>query len=198
VAELDVLQVRDPATEPVQCSLVHAFNNAVGIRGLISAADMISARRDLVEVAGALSVKAYFGTDESGPGDWPVEVLTAVLADQFGYINLKRCGYDVKTGDVSPDRIFMAVIGYARMGFQLLCEQQLPVTTEAKDVDKNAPGDELWDDLPVSPAGERTHFIAVRNGLVYDPLRGPDARPVPVSEYPHWALCKRMYKLIIP
>lgn len=156
----------------------------------------------------------YMGTDETGAGDWPIEVLMCVL----GYNFYKRCVSlkKVKFGGHKRRKragamVAEAIKSHVSNGFDLIVELQFPTNgpsshsktkTDGSASSSAAPGPapgrapyEYWRDLPVSPLGERGHFIAVRNGLVFDSAAPAGDPPVAVKDYPLWTHTERVYRL---
>jgi hypothetical protein len=198
----------DIAKEPSQCSLVHAFNNAMG-GALVVPLDMYNARIDLLKVAAKEKFDIYLGTDDKGMGDWPIEVLMCVLGYNFYQrcVTLKKVHFG---GGKGLNVILEAVKAHAASGFDLIAELQFPLaplvsqsdTTTNSSSSSSSSGRgtqpeaaEYWRDLPVNDLGERGHFVAVRNGRVYDSYAPAGERPVAIEAYHGWAYLHRLYRV---
>jgi hypothetical protein len=197
----------DIVKEPSQCSLVHAFNNAIG-GALVVPLDMYNARIDLLKVAAKEKFDIYLGTDDKGIGDWPVEVLMCVLGYNFYQrsVTLKKVHFG---GGKGLNVILEAVKAHAASGFDLIAELQFPITPPVHQSDTTSSSSssssngrgiqseasEYWCDLPVNDLGERGHFIAVRNGRVYDSYAPAGERPVAIEAYHGWAYLHRLYRV---
>jgi hypothetical protein len=195
----------DIIKEPSQCSLVHAFNNATG-GALVVPVDMYNARIDLLKVAAKEKFDIYLGTDEKGIGDWPIVVLMCVLGYNFYQrsVTLKKVHFG---GGKGLNVILEAIKAHAASGFDLIAELQFPLTppvhhsdTISSSSSSNGRGTqpeaaEYWRDLPVNDLGERGHFVAVRNGRVYDSYAPAGERPVAIEAYRGWAYLHRLYRV---
>lgn len=213
---------------------MHAFNNAVG-SPLLGPVDMYNARIDLLKVASRNSVEGlYFGTDESGIGGWPIEVLMCALGYNFyrRCVSLKKVNHGGQ-GRANSNVIIAAIESHVLAGFDLIVELQFPANpsttsntsvnlspttnptssstsgdsanatiavdssgntrTVASSSGGGAEGD--LQALPVNSLGERGHFIAVRNGLVYDSAAPAGQPPVEVARYTQWKHIHRAYRL---
>jgi hypothetical protein len=195
----------DIAKEPSQCSLVHAFNNAIG-GALVVPLDMYNARIDLSKVAAKEKFDIYLGTDDKSIGDWPIEVLMCVLGYNFYQrsVTLKKVHFG---GGKGLNVILEAVKAHAASGFDLIAELQFPLTPSVPQSNSSSSSSsssgrgtqpeaaEYWRDLPVNDLGERGHFIAVRNGRVYDSYAPAGERPVAIEAYHGWAYLHRLYRV---
>jgi len=182
--------------EPALASLVHAMNNTVGLP-LLTVEEMFAARNELQEAAGTMGLELYLGTDSTGDGDWPIEVLQHALFQKLAEGNLVfQTSKFGTTADGTPTSNTPATINGHAQKSDLLVELQFPTSEgTAGSYDGNGAGYH-WRDLPVGKNGERGHFVAVRNHLVYDSASPAEqSRGHPLLSYPHFWHAKNVYRL---
>ena len=201
--ESDYFQQRT-ASEPAQASLVHAINNSLGLP-LLTSDDMFAARSELEEAAGEMDLSLYLGTDAQGTGDWPIEVAQHAVYKKLALDNLtfKSVNFGLRADGTMP-KTPHGIINHAN-DHDFIVELQFPVdeasATAAAAVDAENPNIGLvgydWKSLPVGKNGERGHFVAVRNKLVYDSavpaVEGQKAAGIDMTKYPYFAYTKKVH-----
>lgn len=181
-------------TEPGQVSLVHAVNNCVGLP-LLTVADMFTARAELVDAAKEMALDLYLGTNEHGSGDWPIEVAQHVLYKKLAPDNItfKSVGYGAVAKSGQCKSAIHSINANSKSA-DLLVELQFPTSDSNGQTEPIGYG---WSGLPVGSNGERGHFVAVRNGLVYDSAFAFGARGEPVLKYKLFGHTKKVYRVEI-
>lgn len=182
--------------EPALASLVHAVNNTVGLP-LLTVEEMFAARNELHEAAGTMGLELYLGTDSTGDGDWPIEVAQHALYQKLaeGNITLESARFGVNKAGKVPKVVMEIVNGSHAHKFELLAELQFPTTDDGTGLECAG---YHWRDLPVGKNGERGHFVAVRNGLVYDSAApGEGNLGFSLLKYTHLRYTKKLYKVVV-
>lgn len=183
--------------EPALASLVHAVNNSVGLP-LLTAEDMVAARSELHEAAGTMGMELYLGTDASGEGDWPIEVAQHALYKKLteGNITLKAANFGMNAQGKVPKKVMETIDNNHAHAFDLLAELQFPTTNEVGAGEGEECAGYHWRDLPVGKNGERGHFVAVRNGLVYDSNSSGEDGHI-LWRYTHMRYTKKLYRVVV-
>ena len=138
----------------------------------------------------------------TGPGDWPIEVAQQVLLKKFpeNNITLTSKKYQRK----SPE-LYCYSIRQLASQYDLVVELQYPTSSGSSERDtasqvdtEKHPTPGAWYDyktLPIGGNNERTHFIAVRDGLVYDAAN--QGRTVGVVKYGPFRYTKKVYAVVV-
>jgi len=183
---------------------VHGINNSLGLP-LLTVEDMFAARNELEEAAGEMDLSLYLGTDAQGSGDWPIEVAQHAIYKKMPLDNLtfKSVSFGLRPDGTMPKNPY-GVVNQGN-GHDLIIELQFPVdeasSTAAAAIDAENPNIGLigydWKSLPVGKNGERGHFVAVRNKLVYDSavprVEGQKPTGIEMTKYPYFAYTKKVY-----
>ncbi|KAJ1441115.1 hypothetical protein B484DRAFT_442952 [Ochromonadaceae sp. CCMP2298] len=163
-------------------SLLHAFNNCIGLKALKDR-HFRSAWQELADGAVQAGVPVDLGTKK---GNWKMEVLKHVIYNRFSGVQLSNLSLIV-----APERMESTVRTCAAQ-YNLLLEMR-----PARETDTTAPApvDPTSAPAPACPSGDSApvrHFVAVRNGTVYDSL---SAAPVEMAAWGFWERVVRGFRV---